>query len=33
MNRMGEGRGMYRVLVEETQVKGTTWNTQAQMGG
>jgi len=31
--RMGERRGVYRVLVGETLRKETTWETQAYMGG
>ena len=31
--RMGQGRGVYRVLARETSVKETTGETQAQMGG
>jgi hypothetical protein len=31
--RMGEERGVYRVLVGKSEVKETTGETQAQMGG
>jgi hypothetical protein len=31
--RMGERRGVYRVLVGILEGKETTWKTQAQMGG
>jgi len=33
MARMGEGRGMYMVLVGKPEGKETTGETQAQMGG
>jgi hypothetical protein len=33
VQRMGERRGVYRVLVGKPEGKETTWETQAWMGG